>query len=64
MKVFTIKISILIDESFNINDCEKGLVINLMVDEWWLFLNEDTIKLIGVFDDIFNVKDFLISLLN
>ena len=58
------KISILIDESFNIHDCEKGLVVTLMVNEWWLFLNEDTIKLIGVFDDIFNVKDFLISLLN
>lgn len=53
------KISILIDESFDIENCETGYIAALMIDEWWVFLKNDSLDLIGVFETIHEVKNFI-----
>ncbi|OCG19614.1 hypothetical protein A9G47_00440 [Gilliamella sp. WF3-4] len=57
------KISILIDESFDIENCESGYIVALMVNEWWVFLKKDSLDLIGVFETIHEVKNFISSLI-
>lgn len=53
------KISILIDKSFDIENCDTGYIAALMIDEWWVFLKNDLLDLIGVFETIQEVKNFI-----
>lgn len=46
------KISISVDESFGIENCESGYIVVRMVNEWWVFLKKDSLDLIGVFETI------------
>lgn len=57
------KISILIDKSFDIENCETGYIAALMIDEWWVFMKNDSLDLIGVFETIGEVKEFISSLI-
>lgn len=57
------KISILIDESFDIENCETGYIAALMIDEWWLFSKKKSLTLIGVFETIYEVKNYIQGLI-
>lgn len=57
------KISILIDESFDIENCDTGYIAALMIDEWWVFLKNDSLDLIGVFETIQEVKEYIKKLI-
>lgn len=52
-----------IDESFDIENCKSGYIVALMVNEWWGFLKKDSLDLIGVFETIHEVKNFISSLI-
>lgn len=54
------KISILIDLDFDMENCSNGYIVALMISEWWLFFKSDEdLECLAIYESLEDIKQYI-----